>query len=111
MGFLGALRNFLSASRNRADQPKPFLMKVRIVGHSFRCGYNIDEDGQYVTTVAPIDEEMRALYGEQFDVYSQAVQKGYDIGSEITLPFFINPLYRPEIIGDSPLIVYTNHLE
>lgn len=111
MGLLGALRRFLSSTSDdkAIDLGKPFLMKVRVINHCFRCGYDVDEDGQYISVIEPVDDEMRERFGPCFEIYSESIYRTYRIGDEVILPFVDNPYYEPEIFNSPPLSLYTHN--
>ena len=90
------------------NKAKPFMMKVRLVGRSYRCGYGISREEERVLHFCPVDEEMIALYGENIEVYSNSLNDYLQNGEVVTLPFIKNPDYDPNIIKSQPLILFVN---
>lgn len=85
---------------------KPFEMKVRIVGHGYRVGYNISANEQYVTTVMPVEVEFMKKYGNSIDIYSKGVFDSTIHQHEAVLQFVDNPNYDPALYESQPVLIY-----
>ena len=110
--ILSKLLSMLPSSKTVNSHPaKPFVMKVLVENHAYRCGYGIDDDSQYVTVLRPLDPDKVAQYGERIEIYSKAFGDCLKVGSEISLPFVLNPDYDPANLWSQPLILFVSHRE
>lgn len=97
------------ATKSGKYKTKPFIMKVRLVGRSYRCGYGISRDEEHVLHFKPVDEEMIRLYGEDIEVYSNSLSDCLKDDEVVTLPFVKNPDYDPNVINSQPVLLFVSH--
>ena len=88
---------------------KPFMMKVRLVDRSYRCGYGICYEEERVLHFKPVDEEMIKLYGEDIEVYSNSLSDCLKNDEVVVLPFVKNPDYDPNIINSQPVLLFVSN--
>lgn len=113
-GALKCMKNLLqllfprrfSPKEEKPEFEKPIVLEVKILSHSYRCGYRLEGDAQFIVTVEPTDEEMRKRFG-QFEIYSETVHHDFKDDEITKLPFTINPHFEPECSDEPILILYT----
>ena len=96
------------AARKKTSIEEAFMMRVRVAGHSFRCGHGISENEKYATVLEPVEQYYLDLYGPSFEIYSATFCDILEVGQVYSLLFIPNPEYDPKILCSQPLKIFMN---
>ncbi len=113
--FFSFIRKYLRYQFNRllctilSDKPKPFLMYVRFMGFSYRCGYGIrHNDEEFALRFRVLESEKAKQYGEYIEVYSRSLSRYLRPNEVICLRFIENADYDPNLTDSQPVKLFVD---